>query len=190
MPRRGLTESDVLVRYFCVVHHWDGERERCPACLREESPGSRVAVLPTERTVRAGQLMRAVVANVEGDVSDIEELFTADVSGEGPATAAGSREELAVELEERRSAFVQHDVSFRHVDVNGDMARVEWVATGLHVGQFVLERNGVIMEPTGLRLRVHAVTVAKFRGDRICSWRSTWDDLTMMDADELAAAPS
>jgi hypothetical protein len=150
-----------------------------------------VTVLPTEQTVRATQLMRAVVANVEGDVSNIEELFTADVCGEGPATAAKSREELAIELEERRGAFLQHDVSFRHVQVNGDMARVEWDASGLHVGPFVLERNGVIMEPTGLRLRVRAVTVAKFRGGQICSWRSTWDDLTMMDGDALVgAAPS
>jgi SnoaL-like polyketide cyclase len=131
--------------------------------------------------------MRAIVANVEGDASDVSELFTHDVSGDSPATTARSREELAVEIDSRRDSFRQRDVTFRALDVNGDLARVEWVATGLHVGPFVLERNGIVVEPTGLRLRVRAVTVAKFRGNRICSWRSSWDDVTMMTATE---APS
>jgi SnoaL-like polyketide cyclase len=178
------------LRYFCAVHEWNEDTEPCPRCQEADaearrSRSARSSTTTVERQ-RADVLIRAVVANVEGDASDIEQLFTPDVSGDSPATAARSREELAIELDERRDAFRQHDVTFRNVEVNGDLARVEWIATGLHVGPFVLERNGVTLDPTGLRLRVRAVTVARFRGDQICSWRSTWDDLTLMDRDQAA----
>jgi hypothetical protein len=189
--RRGTAPPEsAALRYFCVVHQWDEALEPCPLCqstspgLNPPSPESTSAT-STDRQ-RGDVLMRAIVANVEGDATAIEDLFTSDVSGDGPATTARSREELAVELDERRNSFTQRDVTFGALDVNGDLARVEWVATGLHVGPFVLERNGVVMEPTGLRLRVRAVTVARFRGERICSWRSNWDDVRLMDRDDGA----
>jgi hypothetical protein len=188
MPAESDRRKRIALKYLCVVHDWHDGVSPCPTCER----GSRadfVRVEPsTDDRHRTDRLMRAIVASVEGDASDIEELFTPDVRGQGPATAARSREELAVELDERRGSFAQHDVRFGQLDAQGDLARVEWVATGLHVGPFVLERNGVIMEPTGLRLRVRAVTVARFRGDQICSWRSTWDDLTLLDADDARSA--
>jgi hypothetical protein len=153
------------MRYFCVIHGWDSEAQTCPAC-RAARPRSRGAVLE-----------RAIVAAVSGDVSDIEQLYTPDVATSGPATSARSREELAIEIEERADALRQEAVAFRNVDSQGDLVRLEWEASALHVGPLVLEGNGAVLEPTGLRLRVRAVTVARFRGDRICSWRSHWEDL-------------
>jgi hypothetical protein len=155
------------MRYFCVVHGWDGVAEGCPAC-RLARPRAREAVLE-----------RAIVAAVSGDISDIDELYTPDVAGSGPATNARSREELAIEVEERVVAFTQAEVTFGNVDRQGDMVRLEWEASALHIGPFVLESNGAVLEPTGLRVRVRAVTVARFRGDQICSWRSHWEDLTL-----------
>lgn len=122
---------------------------------------------------------RAITAAVSGVVDDIEELYTAHVTGSGPATRARSREELAIEIEDRRDALSQHQVVFGRSDALGDLVRVEWDASALHVGPLVLESNGAVLEPTGLRLRVKAVTVARFLGDRITSWRSHWDDLTL-----------
>ena len=176
------------MRYFCVVHNWESDVEALPVVPQRRAERQTHARSFEPHTIVPASaptaLMRAVVANVEGDASDVEDLFAADVSTSGPATAARSREELACELDERRGAFAQHDVVFEHVEVTGDLARVEWIATGLHVGPFVLESSGVVMEPTGLRLRVRAVTVAKFRGNQICSWRSSWDDMTMMERAE------
>jgi hypothetical protein len=43
-------------------------------------------------------LERAIVAAVSGDISDIDELYTHDAAGSGPATNARSRAELALEV--------------------------------------------------------------------------------------------
>jgi hypothetical protein len=124
-------------------------------------------------------LARAIVAAISGDTSDIDDLYTPDVAGSGPATNARSREELANEVEDRLVAFTHAEVTFGNVERQGDMVRLEWEASALHTGPFVLESTGAVLQPTGLRLRVRAVTVAKFRGDRICSWRSHWEDFAL-----------
>src|SRR5947208_1093737 len=128
------------MRYFCVVHSWDRESHPCPAC-----PVAR----PRTREV---VVERAITAAVSGVVDDIEELYTAHVTGSGPATQARSREELAIEIEDRRDALSQHQVLFGRSDALGDLVRVEWDASALHVGPLVLESNGAVLEPTGLRL--------------------------------------
>ena len=122
---------------------------------------------------------RAIVAAVSGDISDIDDLYTHDAAGSGPATNARSRAELALEVEERTAALTQAEVTFGNVDRRGDLVRLEWEASALHIGRLVLKSNGAVLEPTGMRLRVRAVTVAKFRGDQICSWRSHWEDLAL-----------
>ena len=57
--------------------------------------------------------------------------------------------------------------------------RLEWEASALHTGPLVLEGSGATLEPTGLRLRIRAVTVARFDGERIASWRSHWEDVAL-----------
>ena len=107
-------------------------------------------------------------------------MYTQDVTGRGPATSARCREELAIEVEERAIALTQVEVTFGEVETRGDSVRLEWESSALHIGPLVLEQSGVVLEPIGLPwLRVRAVTVATFRGSRICSWRSHWEDLTL-----------
>lgn len=154
------------MRYFCCLHDWDDDTARCPTCR-------------TEAQAREAVLRRALAASVSGDVSDICELFTRDVVGSGPATSARSREELAIEIEERRHALAHEEITFKSLATWGGLVRVEWEASGLHVGPLVLESNGAVLEPTGLRLRVRGVTVARFRGQRISSWRSHWEDFAL-----------
>ncbi len=122
---------------------------------------------------------RAVAASVLGDVAAIRELYTEDATGSGPGTKARSRDELTVEAIGRIGALLQTEVTFGEIDRRGESVRVEWEATGLHVGPLPLEGTGAVLEPTGLRLRIRAVTVAQFRGDRICSWRSHWEDFAL-----------
>ena len=57
--------------------------------------------------------------------------------------------------------------------------RLEWEASGLHTGPLPLHGTGAVLEPTGLTLRVRAVTWARFEGRRIASWRGHWEDVVL-----------
>jgi hypothetical protein len=154
------------MRYFCTIHEWDLDSRPCAGC--EDDARAREALL-----------RRAIVAQVSGDVSDIEELYTPMTVGTGPGTGARCREELAIEIEERRDALSQAQVTFGAVESRGGMVRLEWEASALQTGPLVLEGSGATLEPTGLRLRIRAVTVARFHGRRIASWRSHWEDFAL-----------
>ena len=49
-----------------------------------------------------------------------------------------------------------------------------------HTGELDLA-GGMTVEPTGLRITLHGVTVAEFRDDRICSLRQYWDELAALE---------
>jgi ketosteroid isomerase-like protein len=49
-----------------------------------------------------------------------------------------------------------------------------------HTGQLAVDR-GRMVKPTGARVTLHGITVAEFRGDRICSLRQYWDELNVFD---------
>ena len=153
------------MRHFCTLHGWDGSKP-CGQCAADG---------PTLED----QLRRAIAASVSGDVTDIEALFTPTVTGSGPATAAQSRDELAAEIEERRGALAHEKVTFGRVESNGPIVRLEWEASGLHTGPLPLRGTGAVLEPTGLTLRVRAVTWARFEGRRIASWRGHWEDVAL-----------
>ena len=153
------------MRHFCTLHGWDATRP-CVHCA-DDGPN------PEE------QLRRAIAASVSGDVSEIEDLFTPTVSGSSPATVATSREELAAEIEERRGALTHERVHFGRAETNGSVVRLEWEASALHTGPLPLPGTGAVLEPTGLRLRVRAVTWARFEGNRIASWRGHWEDVAL-----------
>ena len=125
------------------------------------------------------QLKRAITAQIVGDTTDLEQLYTPAVRGTSPATVARSRDDLAREIAQRRGALAHERVTFGRVERKGPVVRVEWEASGLHVGPLPLPGTGAVLEATGLRLRVRAVTWARFEGDRIASWRGHWDDLQL-----------
>lgn len=160
-----MTDVLVLMRHFCTLHGWDAPKP-CVLCAAHG---------PTLED----QLRRAIIAQVSGDATDIEELFTEDVSGSSPATVARSRDELAREIEQRHGALAHERVTFGRVESNGPVVRIEWEASGLHVGPLPLPGTGAVLEPTGLRLSVRATTWARFEGDRIASWRGHWNDLQL-----------
>jgi ketosteroid isomerase-like protein len=179
------------VAVSCTVHQWSHSTEPCPYCreIGADSQPARPravhheshAAHESQRVVRSDRLARAIVDAISGDVSRVEELFTQDVVGSGPAISVSSREELAIDIEEREGTFTDVEVAIAPLDVGGSQACVEWVATAVHSGPLVLDesRTGVLI-PTGRRFRVRAVTVAEFEGDRICSFRSYWDDLPIL----------
>ena len=66
------------------------------------------------------------------------------------------------------------------LDVGGELACAEWSLTMTHGGPLTIG-GGVVVQPTGVRVVLHGVTVAEFRGDRICALRQYWDELDVFD---------
>jgi ketosteroid isomerase-like protein len=137
---------------------------------------------------RGARLAHAIEASVSGDTAQLRGLFTDDVIASGPAIRATSRAELAAAVEQRISAFSERKVTVAPLDVAGDQACVEWVASGVHSGRLRLDDTPDVIEPTGRRIRVRAVSVAEFDGDQICSFRSYWDAASLLQ--DLGALPS
>jgi ketosteroid isomerase-like protein len=165
----------------CDIHHWTHPTEPCPYCREIERAAPRVgAVTSAANEARADRLSQAITAAIEGDVSPVEELFTPDVVGSGPALAVRSRDELTIGIKERRGSLLDIEIAFAPLDVSGRQAAVEWVATGVNAGPIELEGSRMGHgAPPGERIRVRAVTVAEFEDGRICSFRSYWDDLRL-----------
>jgi ketosteroid isomerase-like protein len=151
-----------------------------PTVLRAPEPLS----VPTNR-VRAQRLVRAVRASVAGASTEIADLYTEDVRGWSPTGTVSSAAELAVEFEDRDEAFSEVEVVVVALDVGGDQACVEWIASVEHTGALTLE-GAALVDATGRRLTLRGVTVAEFDGERICSFRQYWNELELLDQLRLA----
>ena len=134
----------------------------------------------TSNAARAATLIRALQASIEGDTSVIGEVYTDDVTAWAPALSAASAADLAAEFERRDTAFSDIDLDVAPLDVGGDHACAEWTVRMTHSGKFGVA-GGVYIEPTGLRITINGVTVAEFRGDRICSFRQYWDEFAVLE---------
>ena len=135
---------------------------------------------------RAATLVRALEASIVGDSTVIAELYTDDVKGWAPALSVSSAAELAVEFEDRDGAFSDIDLAVSPLDVAGDRAAVEWIVTFTHSGPLEVD-DDLVIDPTGLRLTLHGVTVAEFDGDKIRSFRQYWDEVELLE--QLALLP-
>ena len=133
----------------------------------------------TSNDARATRLVRALRAGIEGDRRALEELYTEDVRAWTPAMSTGSLTELMDELDRRDDAFSDIALEVTPLDVGGDFACVEWSVAMTHSGALALAGDTII-EPTGLRVTLHGVTVAEFRGERICSLRQYWDEFDVL----------
>ena len=49
-----------------------------------------------------------------------------------------------------------------------------------HTGPLAIA-DGLMVEPTGTRISIQGVTIAEFRGDRICALRQYWDELSVFE---------
>jgi len=136
---------------------------------------------------RAATLVRALEASIVGDSTVIAELYTDDVKGWAPALTVSSAAELAVELEDRDGAFSDIELDVSPFDVADDRACVEWIVTLTHSGPLELD-DDIVIDPTGLRVSLHGVTVAEFDGDRISSFRQYWDEIELLE--QLALLPA
>jgi ketosteroid isomerase-like protein len=134
----------------------------------------------TSNGARADMLGRALRAGIDGDREALQALFTDDVRAWTPAFSAASLNELVDALDRRDDAFTEIELDVVPLDVGGDFACVEWTVDMTHSGTITRpdERD---IEPTGIRVTLHGVTVAEFHGDRICSLRQYWDEFAVLE---------
>ena len=128
---------------------------------------------------RAAALVRGIEASIVGDSTIVSDLYTEDVRVSTPALNLESAVELAVEIEDRESAFTDIDIEITALDVGGDRACAEWIVRFTHSGP--LELNDDAIEPTGSRVTMHGVTVADFEGGRISAFRQYWDEVSLLE---------
>ena len=129
---------------------------------------------------RKDVLLTAIEAEVGGASVDPAKLFTDDVVGWSPyATVSGLRA-LAELSAVRETAFSNVVIMFRGLDEAGNKAFAEWVIEADHTGPLVLTEDAVL-EPTGRRVKMAGATVADFRDGKIRSYRTYFDDLSLIE---------
>jgi ketosteroid isomerase-like protein len=129
---------------------------------------------------RKDVLMKALEAEVGGAAVDPGTLFTDDVVGWSPIATVSGLTDLADLAAVRDNAFSGVVIMFRGLDEVGNKALAEWIVEADHTGPFVLG-EGAVVNATGRRVQLAGVTVADFRGDKIRSYRTYFDDLSLIE---------
>jgi ketosteroid isomerase-like protein len=142
----------------------------------------------TTSSSRASTLERALRASIVGDSNAVGEIYTDDVKVWAPALSVSSARELAEEFKRRDDVFSGIDLEVFPLAVGGDYACAEWTVSMTHSGPLVLA-DGLVVEPTGVRVTINGATVAEFEGDRICSLRQYWDEFGVLEQLGLLSRP-
>ena len=129
---------------------------------------------------RKDVLLKALEAEVGGASVDPGTLFTDDVVGWSPYATVSGLAALAGLAALREEAFSNVVIMFRGLDEVGNKAFAEWLIEADHTGPLVLGEDAVL-EATGRHLQLAGVTVADFRDGKIRSYRTYFDDLSLIE---------
>ena len=129
---------------------------------------------------RKDVLLKALEAEVGGASVDPGTLFTDDVVGWSPYATVSGLTALAELAALREMAFSNVVIMFRGLDEVGNKAFAEWVIEADHTGPLVLGEDAVL-EATGRHVQLAGVTVADFREGKIRSFRTYFDDLSLIE---------
>ena len=129
---------------------------------------------------RKDVLMQAIEAEVGGGSVDLSTLFTDDVVGWSPYASVSGLTALAELAALRDVAFSNVVIMFRGLDEVGNKAFAEWVIEADHTGPLVLSEDA-ILEATGQHVELPGVTVADFRDGKIRSYRTYFDDISLIE---------
>ena len=129
---------------------------------------------------RKDVLSRALEAEVGGEPVDPSTLFTDDVVGWSPYATVSGLAAMTDLAALRELAFSNVVILFRGVDEVGNKAFAEWVIEADHTGPLVLG-DDVVVEPTGRRVQLAGATVADFRDGKIRSYRTYFDDISLIE---------
>jgi len=129
---------------------------------------------------RKDVLLKALEAEVGGASVELGTLFTDDVVGWSPYANVSGLEALAALSALREIAFSNVAISLRGLDEVGNKAFAEWLVEADHTGPYVLS-DDVVVEATGRRVQLAGVTVADFRDGKIRSFRTYFDDVSLIE---------
>jgi hypothetical protein len=129
---------------------------------------------------RKDVLLQALEAEVGGASIDPGTLFTDDVVGWSPIATVSGLTDLADLAAARENTFSNVVIMFRGLDEVGNKAVAEWLIEADHTGPLDLGEDAVV-EATGRHIRLAGVTVADFRGQKIRSFRTYFDDVSLIE---------
>ena len=129
---------------------------------------------------RKDVLLKALEAEVGGASVDPATLFTDDVVGWSPIASVSGLTDLADLAADRDTAFSNVVIMFRGLDEVGNKAVAEWLIEADHTGPLDLGEDAVV-EATGRHIQLAGVTVADFRGEKIRSFRTYFDDVSLLE---------
>jgi ketosteroid isomerase-like protein len=129
---------------------------------------------------RRDVLMRALDAEVGNGSDDLSALFTDDVEGWSPYATVSGRAAIADLATLRDIAFSNVVLSYRGLDEVGNKAFAEWLIEADHTGPLVLSED-VALDATGRHVVLAGVTVADFRDGKIHSYRTYFDDISLIE---------
>ena len=129
---------------------------------------------------RKDTLARALEAEVGGEAVDPGTLFTDDVVGWSPLASVSGLTALTAMEVIHELAFSNVVMLFRGLDEVGNKAFAEWVIEADHTGPFILSEDSVL-EPTGRHVQLAGATVADFRDGKIRSFRTYFDDISLIE---------
>ena len=129
---------------------------------------------------RKDVMVKALEAEVGSASVDLGTLFTDDVVGWSPYASVSGLTALAELAALREVAFSNVVVMFRGLDEVGNKAFAEWVIEADHTGPLVLSEDA-ILEATGQHVELPGVTVADFRDGKIRSYRTYFDDISLIE---------
>jgi ketosteroid isomerase-like protein len=125
-------------------------------------------------------LADALKAEVGAAPVDLKTLFTDDVVGWSPYATVSGLAALAELAALREEAFSNVVITFRGLDEVGNKAFAEWLVEADHTGPLVLTADTAV-EATGRHLQLPGVTVADFRDGKIRSYRTYFDDISLIE---------
>jgi ketosteroid isomerase-like protein len=129
---------------------------------------------------RKDVLSKAIEAEVGGASVDLGTLFTDDVVGWSPYATVSGLTALADLSALREIAFSNAVITLRGLDEVGNKAFAEWLIEADRTGPLVLGEDAVL-EATGRHVKLAGVTVADFRDGKIRSFRTYFDDASMIE---------
>jgi ketosteroid isomerase-like protein len=129
---------------------------------------------------RKDVLLKAIEVEVGGEPVDLGTLFTDDVVGWSPYASVSGLPALAALAALREIAFSNVVILLRGLDEVGNKAYAEWLIEADHTGPLILGEDAEL-EPTGRRVQLGGVTVADFREGKIRSYRTYFDDISLIE---------